>query len=88
MIFLALRTNKGKKVAMIKDKNNNDWDINGLNISFDNNIPTNKLFEKSGEGNNKNPAINPIMIDIYAVFSSILLSVSYTHLTLPTTPYV
>ena len=58
---------------MIKDKNNNDWDINGLNISFDNNIPTNKLFEKSGEGNNKNPAINPIMIYIYAVFSSILL---------------
>ena len=62
MIFLALRTNKGKKVAMIKDKNNNDWDINGLNISFDNNIPTNKLFEKSGEGNNKNPAKNPIRI--------------------------
>ncbi len=58
---------------MINDKNNNDWDINGLNISFDNNIPTNKLFEKSGEGNNKNPAINPIMIDIYAVFLSILL---------------
>ena len=73
MIFLALRTKKGKKVAMIKDKNNNDWDINGLNISFDNNIPTNKLFEKSGEGNNKNPAINPIRIEIYAVFSSILL---------------
>ena len=58
---------------MINDKNNNDWDINGLNISFDNNIPTNKLFEKSGEGNNKNPAVNPIMIDIYEVFSSILL---------------
>ena len=73
MIFLALRTNKGKKVAMIKDKNNNDWDINGLNISFDNNIPTNKLFEKSGEGKNKNQNISPIMIDIYAFFSSILL---------------
>ena len=73
MIFLAFRTNKGKKVAMIKDKNNNDWDINGLNISFDNNIPTNKLFEKSGEGNNKNPAINPVRIEMYAVFSSILL---------------
>jgi len=73
LIFLALRTNKGKKVAMIKDKNNNDWDINGLNISFDNNIPTNKLFEKSGEGNNKNPAINPVRIEMYAVFSSILL---------------
>ena len=67
MIFLTLRTNKGKKVAMIKDKNNNDWDINGLNISFDNNIPTNKLFEKSGEGKNKNPAINPIMIDILSL---------------------
>jgi len=73
LIFLAFRTNKGKKVAMIKDKNNNDWDINGLNISFDNNIPTNKLFEKSGEGNNKNPAINPVRIEMYAVFSSILL---------------
>ena len=73
MIFLTLRTKKGKKVAMIKDKNNNDWDIKGLNISFDNNIPTNKLFEKSGEGNNKNPAKNPIRIDIYAVFSSMLL---------------
>ena len=58
---------------MINDKNNNDWDINGLNISFDNNIPTNKLFEKSGEGKNENPNRSPIMIDIYAFFSSILL---------------
>ena len=58
---------------MINDKNNNDWVINGLNISFDNNIPTNKLFEKSGEGKNKNPNINPIMIDIYAFFSLIFL---------------
>ena len=73
MIFLTLRTKKGKKVAMIKDKNNNDWDIKELNISFDNNIPTNKLFEKSGEGNNKNPTKNPVRIDIYAVFSSTLL---------------
>ena len=37
---------------MINDKNNNDWDINGLNISVDSNIPTNKLFVKSGEGKN------------------------------------
>ena len=58
---------------MINDKNNNDWDISGLNISFDNNIPTNKLFEKSGKGKNKNPNISQIMIDIYAFFSSILL---------------
>ena len=26
-------------------------------------IPTNKLFEKSGEGNIKNPPINPIIIE-------------------------
>ena len=58
---------------MINDKNNNDWDINGLIISFDKKIPINKLFEKSGDGKNKNPNISPIMIDIYAVFSSILL---------------
>ena len=58
---------------MIKDKNNNDWDINGLNISFDNKIPTNKLFEKSGEGKNKNPNISPITIDIYAFFSLMFL---------------
>ena len=58
---------------MTNDKNNNDWDINGLNISFFNNIPTTKLFEKSGEGKNKNPNISPIIIDIYASFSLILL---------------
>ena len=32
-------------------------------------IPTNKLFEKSGAGNKRNPPINPIIIEIYAVFS-------------------
>ena len=54
----------GKKVATTKDRNNNDWEINGLNNSFEIKIPTNKLFEKSGEGNNKNPPISPIIIEI------------------------
>ena len=36
--------------------------MNGLNNSFDNNTPTNKLFEKSGDGNNKNPPIKPTII--------------------------
>ena len=54
----------GKKVATTKDRNNNDWEINGLNNSFGIKIPTNKLFEKSGEGNNKNPPISPIIIEI------------------------
>ena len=64
---------KGKKVDTIKDKNSKDSDTKGLNSFFEIKIPTNKLFEKSGVGNNKNPPKSPITIDIYAVFSSILL---------------
>ena len=54
----------GKKVATIKDKNNNDCKMNGENNSLDTNTPTSKLFEKSGKGNNKNPKIKPIIIAI------------------------
>ena len=32
-------------------------------------IPTNRLFEKSGDGNKRKPVINPTIIDKYAVFS-------------------
>ena len=71
MIFLTLRTKKGKKVAMIKDKNNNDCATNGPNSSLGISTPTSKLLEKSGDGNIKKPPINPIKIDIYAVFSLI-----------------
>ena len=60
----------GKKVAIIKDKNNNDWDTKAGKISTGKIIPTSKLFEKSGAGNKRNPPTNPIIIDIYAVFSS------------------
>ena len=45
----------------------------GVKISLGNITPTNKLFEKSGNGNIKNPAINPTTIEIYAVFSLIFL---------------
>ena len=54
----------GKKVATINDKNNNDCDTNGAKNSLDIKIPTNKLLEKSGDGNNKNPPIKPIRIDM------------------------
>jgi len=32
-------------------------------------IPTNKLLEKSGDGNKRKPVISPTIIDKYAVFS-------------------
>ena len=57
-----LITVNGKKVAIKKDKNNKDCDIKGVKKSFGTKIPTNKLFEKSGTGNIKNPPINPTMI--------------------------
>ena len=53
----------GKKVAIKKDKNNKDWAINGENRSLDKNTPTNRLLEKSGNGNIKNPATKPIIIE-------------------------
>ena len=67
--FLIFKIIAGRKVATTKDKNNNDCEINGANVSFGIKIPTNKLFEKSGNGNNKKPLINPTTIDVYAVFS-------------------
>ena len=63
----------GIKVAITKDKNNNDWDTKGTKISFGNKIPTNKLFEKSGVGNIRNPPTSPIIIEIYALFSLMVL---------------
>ena len=54
----------GKKVAIKKDKNNKDWETKGLNASVGTSTPTNKLLEKSGKGNIKNPAINPAIMEI------------------------
>ena len=72
IIFLNYRNfqnTAGINVAIKNDKNNSDCETNTGNISVGKIIPTNRLFEKSGTGNNKNPPINPIIIDIYAVFS-------------------
>jgi hypothetical protein len=63
----------GINVAIKNDKNNSDCETNTGNISIGKIIPTNRLFEKSGTGNNKNPPINPTIIDMYAVFSFIFL---------------
>ena len=42
-------------------------------------IPTNRLFEKSGDGNKRKPTINPTIMDKHAVFSvKRLLVVSYS----------
>ena len=60
MIFKIIA---GKKVAIKKDKNNKDWAIKGENKSLDKSTPTNKLLEKSGNGNIKNPATKPIIIE-------------------------
>ena len=59
----------GTKVAIKKDKNNNDWDIKDGKKSIGIIIPTSKDFEKSGVGKNNIPAIKPKIIEIYALRS-------------------
>ena len=56
--------NKGRKVATIKEKKSKDCVTKDGNKSIGMKTPTNKLLEKSGEGNNKKPPINPIKIEI------------------------
>ncbi len=58
----------------MKDKKSKDCETKDGNKCFGMRIPTNKLLEKSGEGNNKDPPINPIKIEKYANFSLIDLS--------------
>jgi len=53
----------GKKVAEIKDVNNNEFAINDGKKSIGNKIPTKIDLEKSGVGNNSKPTVNPMMID-------------------------
>ena len=69
-LYFSLQINIGINVAVKKDINSKDWDIIVGNNSIGTIIPTNKLFEKSGTGNKKNPIINPTIIEVYAVFSS------------------
>ena len=63
----------GINVAAKKDKNNKDCDIKAGNNSIETIIPTKRLLEKSGAGNKRKPTINPIIIDMEAVFSSSFL---------------
>tara|TARA_B100001250_G_C19233625_1_gene543367 strand:- start:70 stop:267 length:198 start_codon:yes stop_codon:yes gene_type:complete len=59
----------GKSVATINEQNSKDCVIKDGNISIGKIMPTNKDLEKSGTGNNNNPANKPIVIDIYEFFS-------------------
>ena len=56
-------------MAIKNDKNNNDCEIIPGKRSIEKKRPINKLLEKSGDGNKRNPAIKPIIIDKYAFFS-------------------
>ena len=62
-IFLIFKIIAGKKVAITNDKKSKDCKINGLKNLVGTKIPTKILFEKSGAGNSKNPAISPDKID-------------------------
>ena len=68
--FFNFQKSIGRNVEIIKDKKSNCWDTKIGNRSAGNIAPTNKLLEKSGAGNKRNPPINPTIIEIYAVFSS------------------
>ena len=63
-IFWALIKRNGRKVATTKDKNNNDWEMNGNNDSIGIIIPKSKLFEKFGKGKIKKPLTKPITIEV------------------------
>ena len=62
--YLIFQVIAGKNVAIKKDRNNSDCLINTGNNSAGRIMPTNKLLEKSGTGNKRNPPINPRIIDI------------------------
>jgi hypothetical protein len=61
---LPIITIAGPTVANKNDRNNNDCDTNTGNIFTGSMVPTNKLLEKSGEGNKRRPLTNPTIIEI------------------------
>ena len=67
--YLNFQIATGANVAVKKDRNSNDCNMNVGKKSAGKIIPINRLFEKSGDGNKRKPIINPIIIDKYAVFS-------------------
>ena len=58
-------------MAIKKDQNNKELEIILGNISYEKNIPTKMLLEKSGVGKNNNPKNKPINIAMIATFSFI-----------------
>ena len=58
----------------MKDKKSKDCETKDGNKSFGTKIPTIKLLEKSGVGNNKNPPMSPTNTEKYAKLSLIDLS--------------
>ena len=59
---LNIITIDGPTVAIKKDRKSKDCETNFGNNSKGIIIPTNKLAEKSGAGNKRNPLINPKII--------------------------
>tara|TARA_B100000700_G_C14504477_1_gene605636 strand:- start:49 stop:225 length:177 start_codon:yes stop_codon:yes gene_type:complete len=57
----------------MNDKNNSDCDTNSGKYAIGNKMPIKMDFEKSGLGNNNKPMNKPIIIEIYALFSVIIL---------------
>ena len=49
-------------VAVINERNSKDCVTKVPKNSLDINVPTSRLFEKSGNGNNKKPINNPTTI--------------------------
>ena len=73
MCYFDFQNIIGVNVAVKNEKNNNELDKKFGKKSFGRIMPTSKLLEKSGTGNKRNPTINPIIIEMYAVFSFSLL---------------
>ena len=83
---LNIITIDGPTVAIKKDRKSKDCEINVGNISLDIIIPTSKLFEKSGEGNKRNPQISPHLgLFIFLVNPCLALEtyLQFSHLTSP-----
>ena len=60
---MTLKVNIGSKVAIKKEQNSKDLDINSGKKEIGSKIPTSNDFEKSGVGKNKSPPTNPNIIE-------------------------
>tara|TARA_B100001778_G_scaffold86669_1_gene70387 strand:+ start:572 stop:898 length:327 start_codon:yes stop_codon:yes gene_type:complete len=67
--YLNFQVKIGTNVAKINEQNSSDCEKNDGKKSVGKIIPIKIDFEKSGLGNNNNPAIKPIIIEMYEFFS-------------------